>query len=270
MVGGSLYASAERLTRRTTALHRARISGAHAGQVIADLAAEAVARHGGNAQVADIGCGRGTTTRMLAQRLPGARVIAADISPALLAAARYRQPADSGTRLVCADFQHLPFASGSQDVVIAAFCLYHSASPGRVIGELTRSLRPGGTAILVTKSAGSYRELDQLMAASGIDPQALSRPSLYQAAHSANLAALASQHLQVQRVIDHPHQFTFASLADVAEYLATSPKYALPASMAEDPAALALALRRRVPDRPVTTTSTVTYLIACRHPARPP
>ncbi len=51
-----------------------------------------------------------------------------------------------------------------------------------MIDEITRCLRPGGTAILATKSADSYRELDQLVAASGLDPAALSRPGLYQAA----------------------------------------------------------------------------------------
>ena len=40
-VQGPLYASADRLARRTSALHRARVSGRHAAEVIADLAADA-------------------------------------------------------------------------------------------------------------------------------------------------------------------------------------------------------------------------------------
>jgi ubiquinone/menaquinone biosynthesis C-methylase UbiE len=261
LVVGQLYASADRLARRTGALHRARIDGVHAGEVIADLAADAAAQLSRSARVADIGCGRGTTTGMLAQRLPAATTAAVDISPALLAAARYRLPAASRAGLVCADFHRLPLAASSYDVVVAAFCLYHSATPGRVIGEIARCLRPRGTAILATKSAGSYGELDQLIADAGLDPDALSRPSLYQAAHSGNLAVLASQHLHVQRVIHHAHRFAFATLAHAAEYLATSPKYDLPLSLAADPAALAAALRERLPDRPVTAT----YLIAARH-----
>ena len=40
-VSGPLYASADRIARRTSALHRARVSGRHAAEVIADLAAGA-------------------------------------------------------------------------------------------------------------------------------------------------------------------------------------------------------------------------------------
>ncbi len=65
LVSGPLYASADRLARRTGALHRARVSGRHAGQVITDLAAAAVPPLRGSTRVADIGCGRGTTTSML-------------------------------------------------------------------------------------------------------------------------------------------------------------------------------------------------------------
>ncbi len=265
VVSGLLYGSADRLARRTGALHRARVSGRHAGHVIADLAAQTATPPRRNTRIADIGCGRGTTTGMLTQQLPAAAVVGVDISPALLAAARYRLPAESGAALACADFHHLPLADASCDIVVAAFCLYHSAAPGRVIGEITRCLRRGGTAILVTKSTDSYRELDHLVAAAGLDPLALSRPSLYQAAHSGNLPALASGHLRVQRVIHHAHRFTFADLAHAAEYLATSPKYQLPAQVAADAAALTAVLRERLPDHRVTTTSTVTYLTATRH-----
>lgn len=270
LVRGPLYGSADRLARRSGALQRARVSGRHAGQVITDLAAGALAPGGRAARVADIGCGRGTTTRMLTQRLPAATVVAVDLSAALLAAARDRLPVASPARVVRADFCHLPIASGTCDVVVAAFCLYHCACPGHVIGEIARCLRPGGTAILAVKSADSYRELDRLVAAARLDPDALSRPGLYQAAHSGNLAALASGHLYVQQVIHHAHRFTFASLDRAAEYLATSPKYDLPAALAADPVAIAAALRRRLPDGPVTATSTVSYLTATRWAASTP
>jgi SAM-dependent methyltransferase len=198
LVTGPLYGSADRLARRTGALHRARVSGPHAGHVIADLAGEAVTPRQPAARIADIGCGRGTTTAMLTERLPRALTVAIEFSPALLAAARHRLPAASRAALARADFRWLPLGDASCDVIVAAFCLYHCADPGRVIREIARCLLPGGTAILVTKSAGRYRELDHLVAASGLDPHAVSRPSLYQAAHTGNLPALASPHLRVR------------------------------------------------------------------------
>jgi ubiquinone/menaquinone biosynthesis C-methylase UbiE len=260
-IRGELYASADRLARRTGALHRAKVSGRHAGQVIADLAAQALTRDVPVPHVADLGCGRGTTTRLLAERLPAARIAAVDVSAAMLGAAQDRLPPGRGV-LVQADFHRLPFAAQSCDVIVAAFCLYHSPSPGQAVSEIGRCLRPGGTAVLVTKSAGSYRELDHLVARTGLDPGALTGPSLYATAHSGNLTALTAPHLRIAQVINHAHRFTFASLAETAEYLATSPKYHLPAALATDPAALAAALRLRLPDVPVTATSTVTYITA--------
>jgi hypothetical protein len=68
-VSGPLYASADRIARRTSALHHARVTGRHAAEVIADLAAEAAGPSAG--VVVDLGCGRGTITGLLAQRLLG-------------------------------------------------------------------------------------------------------------------------------------------------------------------------------------------------------
>src|SRR4051794_13496715 len=117
-----LYATADRLFRRTDALHRAKISGRHAADVIADLAPP-------NASViADIGCGRGTTTLVLADQLQPRLLIALDASAALLDAAR-RRVARPDVRFVCGDFHRLPLADGSCDLITAAFCLYHSPNP---------------------------------------------------------------------------------------------------------------------------------------------
>jgi SAM-dependent methyltransferase len=197
-------------------------------------------------------------------------VVAVDLSAALAATSRRRLAHSPRAGTVRADFHRLPFPDNSCGLVIAAFCLYHSPSPGSVITEVTRCLLPGGTAIFAVKSADSYTELDQLVAVSGLDPAATSRPSLYQAAHSGNISALAGGSLTVRHIAHETHRFTFPALADVAEYLATSPKYDLPSALAGNPAALATALRQRVPDAPVTTTSVVTYLVAVRPTEAPP
>ena len=83
--------------------------------------------------------------------------------------------------------------------------------------------------------------------------EVLSRPGLYDTAHSGNLVQLASAHLSVRNVMHHPHRFTFTSFASAAEYLATSPKYRLPAAVADDPAAITATLRARLRDGPVTS-----------------
>jgi ubiquinone/menaquinone biosynthesis C-methylase UbiE len=267
-VRGALYASADRITRRTGALHHARVTGRHAGELICDLAADVPGT--GTGLIADIGCGRATTTRMLAERLPNARIIGADLSAALLVAARQRLTGVNRTAMVRVDFHQLPFSDGFCNLVIVAFCLYHARSPTSVIAEIARCLLPGGTAIIAVKSADSYLELDQLIARSGLDPAAATRPSLYQAAHSGNIESLAAASLDVRHVIHETHQFVFPAFADVAEYLSTSPKYDLPPGLAGHPAALATALRQRTADEPITATSVVTYLTAVRAQSKAP
>jgi ubiquinone/menaquinone biosynthesis C-methylase UbiE len=105
-ITGRLYASADRITQRTSVLHRTRVSGRHAADVIADLAARASGQPTGAA--VDIGCGRGTTTCLLARLLPQWNITAVDLSAALLAVARSRT-AGPALAAVRADFHHLPF-----------------------------------------------------------------------------------------------------------------------------------------------------------------
>ena len=117
---------------------------------------------------------------------------------------------------------------------------------------------------MVTKSADSYRDMDQAVAASGLDPDAGTRPSLYAAFHSGNAAAIAATALRVEQVLHEEHVFRFQNLDHLAAYLVTSPKYRLPPHLAVDAGALAAELRRRLPDTAITTTSTITYVVAHR------
>jgi ubiquinone/menaquinone biosynthesis C-methylase UbiE len=264
-----LYEDAGRLARRTSALHRAKTAGRPVAKMITDLAVEHLEQRR-DPTVADIGCGRGTSTRALAERLSPAQLVAVDASAAVLASARTRLGDATGcVRLLCADFHHLPLQSASCDLAVAAFCLYHSPRPAEAIAELARCLAPGGVAILVTKSTDSYRALDELTAASGLDPQACHRRSLYESAHSDNLTSLTARSLAVRHVEHEEHRFAFDDLSHVAAYLATSPKYTIPAVLRGDSVALAKALRTRLPEGPVTTTSRVTYVVSVRQGDQP-
>lgn len=262
LVAGPLYATAGRLAQRTGALHAAKISGGDATTTIVDLAARSAAI---SPVVCDIGCGRGMTTWELATRLAPARLIAVDQSQALLDTVAERLgDAGHNVETVCADFHHLPLPEASIDVAVAAFCLYHSPQPERVVAQIARCLVSGGRAVLVTKSANSYDEIDQLITEAGLDPQATTRPSLYESFHSDTASDIVATALQVEQVLHQRHVFRFAGLDQFATYVATSPKYHLPEHLTGEASRLANELRRRIPDRPVTTTSTVTYVTAVR------
>lgn len=217
-------------------------------------------------RIADIGCGRGSTTISLARQHPTTAVVAIDQSPALLRTVWDRATAQNRrVDLVTADFHHLPLAPASIDVAVAAFCLYHSPRPVQVAAEIARCLRPGGHLVLATKSAGSYHSIDTLIATSGLEPDAIGRPSLYHTFHTGNAEhVITAAGLDVKQRIDQEHVFRLADLAHLAEYAVTCPKYRLPTELTGDPRRLATALRERVPDAPVNTTSTVTYLLAVR------
>ncbi|MFD9791364.1 class I SAM-dependent methyltransferase [Streptomyces sp. NPDC059070] len=261
LVTGSLYQGEQRLAERTRALLAAKVSGRPAPQVIAAHAARALPRPG--ATVLDIGCGRGASTLALSQALPRPQVVAIDASAALLEATRTRLRQHGLTGgAVQADFHRLPLPDRTAHLAVAAFCLYHAPRPQLVVREITRVLTPGGTVILATKSADSYRSLDQLVAHTGLDAHAETRPGLYAAFHSANLRSTVAGILQITTVEHEIHRFRFRDLTHAAAYLATSPKYQLPPGLTGNAAALAHRLRQALPDQPVETASMVSYLVA--------
>ncbi|MET8507240.1 methyltransferase domain-containing protein [Streptomyces sp. NPDC004787] len=259
-----LYGHASRLAGRSNALMRAKTSGRPVPDAIVGLVREHHERPDRLGLVLDLGCGRGTSSLTLAKELRPRRVIGLDAAPALLEQARQRARRQSNlpVSFLQGDFHRLPVTAGSCDVVVAAFCLYHSPHPQVVIAEIDRTLAPGGLAVLVTKGLDSYWEMDQRVVAAGLDPRAEQHESLYVAAHSGNLADLAAVSLDVLTVEHEEHSFTFDGHDHVAEYLATNPKYDLAPGLYGNADALAAILHELLPDRPLTTTSVVTFVLA--------
>lgn len=101
--------------------------------------------------VADIGCGAGTQSRLWASK--GHRVCAADINEALvkLAAGRARQ-AGLAVRFSVASATSLPWDDASMDVCIAPELLEHVADWQSCLSEMVRVLRPGGALFVSTSN----------------------------------------------------------------------------------------------------------------------
>lgn len=98
---------------------------------------------GAGGRILDVGCG---SSRIL-QDLPGA--VGVDL---LLRKLRYLRPAHP--ELVQASVDALPFPGATFDTVICSEVIEHVPDDPKVLGELTRVLKPGGTLVLGTPDYG--------------------------------------------------------------------------------------------------------------------
>ncbi len=132
------------------------------------------------AHVLEVGAGTGRITELVLSR--GARVVAVEPGPAMLALARRRLRglASTGGELLRAEARRLPLRPGWADVAIAGWVFGHLLSwehetwleaVAAALAEMDRALRPGGTLIVVetlgtgeTSPAPPTRELAEYYA----------------------------------------------------------------------------------------------------------
>jgi ubiquinone/menaquinone biosynthesis C-methylase UbiE len=91
------------------------------------------------ARIADLGCGSGTFTALLARA--GYDCVGLDISAKLIEVGRRKYP---GIEFAEGDIEHLPFPDASFDGVLLSGVVHHFPDPSRCAAEVHRVLRPGG------------------------------------------------------------------------------------------------------------------------------
>jgi len=131
------------------------VGGIDARDVAFEAVQEATPR-----RVLEVGCGEGEFAERLA-REPGIEVVALDQSPRMVELAQTR-----GLDARVGDVESLPFETGSFDVAVAAWMLYHVPELDRALVELARVVAPTGRLVAVTNRANHLEEMFRLV---GVD-----------------------------------------------------------------------------------------------------
>lgn len=93
----------------------------------------------------DAGTGPGAAALAMHERLPrGARLVATDLAPSMVARARARLPAE--IEVAEANIEELPYDDGAFDRLLCNLTLMLTADPDRALAEAHRVLCPGGMA----------------------------------------------------------------------------------------------------------------------------
>lgn len=100
--------------------------------------------------VADLGCGEGALTLLLARF--ARTVTAVDAAPAMLREVQRRARAAgcaAVVRVAEGDLEKLPLKSATQDAAFLSQALHHAAQPAQAVAEAARVLRPAGRLIVL-------------------------------------------------------------------------------------------------------------------------
>ena len=114
----------------------------------------AAVRDLGPKSVLEVGVGTGLT---LQDYPPQCRLVGVDICDEMLAIARARsiKLAPRNIELVAMDAESTPFADGEFDCVTVPYVLSVTPHPERLVAEIRRVCRPGGTILIVNHFSGS-------------------------------------------------------------------------------------------------------------------
>ncbi|OMH34365.1 methyltransferase domain-containing protein [Tersicoccus sp. Bi-70] len=128
---------------RYTHGHHESVLRSHRWRTAENSAAYLLPRLTPGMSVLDVGCGPGTITRDLAERVAPGEVIGLDSAADVLDTAA-AQPGPPNLHWRLGDVLDLPFADDRFDVVHAHQVLQHLTEPVRALRSMRRVLRPGG------------------------------------------------------------------------------------------------------------------------------
>ncbi|TYK52364.1 methyltransferase domain-containing protein [Actinomadura decatromicini] len=124
--------------------HHENVLSSHLWRTVENSAAHLIEHLRPGASVLDVGCGPGTITAGLAERVAPGRVVGVDAAETVLADARRNTAGLDNVEFAVADVHALSYADGTFDVVHAHQVLQHIADPVQALREMRRVTRPGG------------------------------------------------------------------------------------------------------------------------------
>ena len=133
--------------------HHESVLRSHKWRTAENSAAYLLPHLAADAKILDVGCGPGTITAGLADRVPQGQVTGVDAAPEAVEQARAEAGGRANLKIAAADVYALDYPDGSFDVVHAHQVLQHLADPVRALREMRRVARPGG---LVAARDGDY------------------------------------------------------------------------------------------------------------------
>jgi len=161
----------------------------------------------------DVGCGTGALVQTIVEHAAPRDVLGIDRSEGFVAHAR-AEGNDPRARFEVGDALALPVPDGSFDAVVSGLVLNFAEEPARMVGEMARACRPGGTVALYVWDYAGGMELMRIFwnAARELDPraEALDEGARFPICAPAPLAALlaAANLSQVEtRAVDVPTRF---------------------------------------------------------------
>ena len=124
--------------------HHESVLRSHRWRTAENSAAYLLPRLTPDAQILDIGCGPGTITADLADRVPQGHVTGIDAAPDIIEQARGLTPGRGNLDFAVGDVYALGHPAGAFDVVHAHQVLQHLGDPVEALSEMRRVARPGG------------------------------------------------------------------------------------------------------------------------------
>lgn len=94
----------------------------------------------------DLGCGTGEMLKLILQEDAGKELYGIDLSEKMLQVAKSKLPEQ--VKLLLGDSETLPFSDNTFDVVYCNDSFHHYPAPMKVLREVQRVLKPGGTFLM--------------------------------------------------------------------------------------------------------------------------